>query len=139
MTEKPLPLSERNGPIGRLFQHECAGVVVLTSQRDGKTIDSARFVFLRIAHSWYRISFWDRSMSCKLDDLSSPTYQSVADGYSYKQTDLSPLLLADTVRITDAHLTEGFNYTNCVFSFTHARSLQLRNYWDSGRTLLSII
>lgn len=139
MDEKPLPLSEEYGPIQRLFEHECTSAVVLTRQKSGKTIDNAAFTFFKIGRYWFRIFLSNQVISCRLDDLYSPKYGLIEDGYSYKRTDLSPLILADTARITDVYLTQGFNYTKSVFNFTHSRSLQLRYYQDSGRTLLSII
>lgn len=139
MNEKQLSVSESNGQINNLYEHECVAVVILTQQRARKTLDSAAFTFFFVGNAWYRVSFRDRAPFCKLDYPAAPIYRQSEDGFSYLQTDLSPLILREAVRITDAYIIEGQNYTKCRFSFTHSRTLELCNYWDSGNTVLSIL
>lgn len=139
MIEKVIPTSEGSVPIKLLFQEDCTALITLTLLQTGKPVDNAAFTFLRVAKTWYRISFWDRVTSFKLDEPSAPKYLTAEGDFAYQQTDLSPLILAPTVRITDAYVEEGINYTKLVLSLTNNRSIQLRNYWDSCRTQLSII
>lgn len=139
MNEEPIFLSEDNGPIQNLFEEECTAIVVLSRQESGKTVNTASFTFFRVARSWYRISFPDRVMSCAIDEPSAVKYMRAENGYTYRQTDLSPLILAPTARITDIYAAEGINYTKCVLCLTNARSIQLRHYWGSFRTQLSIL
>lgn len=139
MTERPLPLSAENGPVERLYGHDCSAIVALTMQQAGKTVNGAPFTFLRIADIWYRLSFRDRALFCIVGGPSDARYASTGDGFSYKPTDLSALVFSGTTRVTDIYLTEGQNTTRAVFCLSNARRLELCNYWDSSRTALSII
>lgn len=133
-----LPITEHNDPIDRLYEHECTAVIAVTRQRAGKTVDGVAFIFLRVADVWYGLSFVDRTLSCKIGDPFGLIF-SVDNDWSYKHTDLSPLMLTDTARVTDVYLTEGPYFTKCVICFTHSRSIELRCYWNSGHTMLSIL
>lgn len=139
MTESPIPLNEENGPIRELFQLECTGVVVLTRQVNGRTIDYAPMTFLRIGRPWYRISLRDQSVFCTLDRPNHPNYLKTDNGYAYKHTDVSHLIYAENTRATDFHAYHGINYTWAVLNFTNGRALGFRQSWDSGRTQLWIM
>lgn len=133
-----IPITEQNGSIDRLFEHEYSAVIALTRQHAGKTIDGVARTFLKVANAWYGLSFVDRTIYCKIDDPFAP-FCAVDNGFSYEHTDLSPLMLVDTARVTDVYLTEGSHFTKCVICFSHFRSLVLRHYWNSHRTTLSIL
>lgn len=51
MNEKPISLSEDNGPIQNLLKEECTAIVVLSMQESGKTVNTAPFTFFRVARS----------------------------------------------------------------------------------------